>query len=181
MILTVTNLYYFASAHNLAGAAVKQCLYTVLPPRSLVNSHRSGGSIPTQGAIWNRSLSWIFCSVPQKIFHSLDPHARRPRGAPPLRFDSPRFAQQQTTTKQMLSGRLLWTLGESNPLPLPCHGSALPNELRAREFDYYTDGIKNEKGIKKQPVFGAACCTLSVSCLGLGCVGSVEINLQRSQ
>ncbi len=26
---------------------------------------------------------------------------------------------------------LLWTVGESNSSPLPCHGSALPNELTA--------------------------------------------------
>ena len=27
-----------------------------------------------------------------------------------------------------------WTRGESNPLPLACHASALPNELRAQNF-----------------------------------------------
>src|SRR3989344_7545721 len=108
MILTVTNLYYFASAHNLPGAAVKQCLYTVLPPRSLVNSHRSGGSIPTQGAIWNRSLSWIFCFVPHKISHSLDPHSRPPRGAPPLRFHFPPFSQTQNNNQPKLYWRAVW-------------------------------------------------------------------------
>src|SRR3990167_7320313 len=108
MILTVTNLYYFASAHNLAGAAVKQCLYTVLPPRSLVNSHRSGGSIPTQGAIWNRSLSWIFCFVPHKISHSLDPHSRRPRGAPPPPVVSPLLAPKKNTTQHKPTGQLVW-------------------------------------------------------------------------
>src|SRR3990167_10785498 len=103
MILTVTNLYYFASAHNLAGAAVKQCLYTVLPPRSLVNSHRSGGSIPTQGAIWNRSLSWIFCFVPHKISHSLDPHSPRPRGGPPPRVPFPLFSPTPPSPSQKTS------------------------------------------------------------------------------
>src|SRR3989344_8533547 len=108
MILTVTNLYYFASAHNLPGAAVKQCLYTVLPPRSLVNSHRSGGSIPTQGAIWNRSLSWIFCFVPHKISHSLDPHSRRPpRGPPPpCRFS--RNPTHHTNNPKQISRRAVW-------------------------------------------------------------------------
>src|SRR3989338_3397527 len=49
-----------------------------------------------------------------------------------------------------------WTRGVSNPLPRPCHGRALPIELRAPSATSYQNHPQNEKGSGPEPFLAFA-------------------------